>query len=518
MNMNMDKENVKPSLVRVPLKAIADKGKGKRVFVDEENFMYLKNKDKPNGVTYLHCRNKKDGTNCKVCALYKPAVDKECIYIYSKYEHNHVSHAAKADAYILESETIKKAVENPTIEPRTLYKDMIGAKLLTNVKHALTSQYNFTAKLVTERKEAGIVGDLKEPKTFKELAERYPEELKVTISDEKFLIYTGYGDEEQESLGFLVFASPFGIDLLNRSKTWLSDGTFTMPSGIFEQMYVVHGLSPDGIPYPAAYFLLADKSAKSYRAGFQQLSKLVRTGPETVIVDLEHAPMKMYMEYWPEATIETCEWHWKRALKLQLGAKGCLTYYNKHTNVQKAVDTFKALAYVPADKIVEVFDIYVEPIIAKIVSDEDERCPEEMQSYFSYIETTYIGKFNRHGRRSRPLFTPDIWSKFEAAKAGRQRTSNSCENWHSCIQSQVDTKSIWKFIEFIRKEDNLMDARHDRDLAGIRRNSQPGPLEGGSRKILVREKVERLKNMTESWGTMPIRKYLEQIVNIIKSS
>ena len=57
----MDKENVKPSLVRVPLKAIADKGKGKRVFVDEENFMYLKNKDKPNGVTYLHCRNKKDG-------------------------------------------------------------------------------------------------------------------------------------------------------------------------------------------------------------------------------------------------------------------------------------------------------------------------------------------------------------------------------------------------------------------------------------------------------------------------
>ena len=68
---------------------------------------------------------------------------------------------------------------------------MIGAKLLTNVKHAMTSQYNFTAKLVTERKEAGIVGDLKEPKTFKELAERYPEELKVTISDEKFLIYTG---------------------------------------------------------------------------------------------------------------------------------------------------------------------------------------------------------------------------------------------------------------------------------------------------------------------------------------
>ena len=85
-----------------------------------------------------------------------------------------------------------------------------------------------------------------------------------------------------------------------------------------------------------------------------------------------------------------------------------MTYYNRHTNVQNIVDLFQSLAFVPADKIGEVFDEVVEPKIAKVVSDESDLCPQELEQYFMYLESNYNGKFQRNGRRSKPRFPPDL--------------------------------------------------------------------------------------------------------------
>ena len=51
-------------------------------------------------------------------------------------------------------------------------------------------------------------------------------------------------------------------------------------------MYVIHGVSDKGIPYPAVYGLLKEKSSLSYLAMFAHVAKLVPEGPEHVIVDL----------------------------------------------------------------------------------------------------------------------------------------------------------------------------------------------------------------------------------------
>ena len=513
-----DKENVRPFRVRVPLKAIAHRGKNTYFYIDEDNFMYIKNREREDTI-YLTCRNKRSGNpelNCKVSAMFRKS-EPDYIYMMNKHEHNHVSNAARAEAYIIESKAIQNAIENPSIKPRTLYTDMIWKKdLLPNIKHALPCQSNFTKKLKVERKAAGITAEVKEPKTFLQLVEQMPEGLKTTADNDRFLVYSGYGDEENEALGFMVFASPFGLDLLKRAQTWFSDGTFTLPKGIFEQLYVIHGLSPDDIAYPAAYCLMADKSAMSYRAVFGQMKKLVPDGPEAVVVDQEQAPINMYTEFYPDTKIEACEFHWRKALRSQLGLKGVLTLYNHDVKIQNVVDMFKALAFVPVSDITKVFDEVLEPLIAKIVSDEAKPCPEQLESYFNYLEHTYVGKYGRNGRRSKPRFPVELWGKYEAVLAGRHRTSNSCENWHSAIQDQLDTRSVYKFLNWLQKEDNLMEMRMDKDQLRLKPDTPPGLLEGGSRKIYTREKAAQLLDIVQRWGTMRNVKYLTQISGVIK--
>ena len=99
--MDVDKENSNSSMVRVPLKAVCNRGKGKCVFIDEDNFMYLKNRERPNGTIYLNCRSKRNNKDkvqfdCKVSAIIRKW-DKDAIYVMKKYSHNHVSNGAKAD-------------------------------------------------------------------------------------------------------------------------------------------------------------------------------------------------------------------------------------------------------------------------------------------------------------------------------------------------------------------------------------------------------------------------------------
>ena len=74
-------------------------------------------------------------------------------------------------------------------------------------------------------------------------------------------------------------------------------------------------MSPEGVPYPAAYGLLANKGTESYRAFFSHLKKLCPDGPEHVVVDLESAPISVYREMWPGVIVEACLFHWKQALR-----------------------------------------------------------------------------------------------------------------------------------------------------------------------------------------------------------
>ena len=297
--------------------------------------------------------------------------------------------------------------------------------------------------------------------------------LKDTRIGGTFLRYADYIDES-ETKALLVFCSKFGANLLNNSNVWVSDGTFTMPKGLFVQLYVVHCQAKDGIAYPAIYGMFTDRSAATYHQFFSILKEIADKGPEFVVVDLELAPMSQYNDFWPEAVVEGCEFHVRRAFRENMGAKGILSAYNGDPHLQYVIDLFKALIFAPHDQIPRLFEDVVDPLFGQTLSalENDEPIDEHrivlpakydstnfpvmLSEYFTYLETYYIGAQNRTGKRRKAAYPPELWSKYNAVLAGRYRTSNSAENWHRQVQSSLNKfGSIWKFLDWLSQVQSL---------------------------------------------------------------
>ena len=197
------------------------------------------------------------------------------------------------------------------------------------------------------------------------------------------------------------------------------------------------------------YALLTDKTQASYDKVFSIVKEYADKGPEFVIVDLELAPMNCYRKYWPEAVIEGCEFHVRRAMRENMASKGVLPAYNADYHLQYVIDVFQALMFVPYDQIVNLYETVVDPIVNKTITamENDEpvddhhirlpskydnvNFPVQLTDYFTYLENFYIGATNRSGKRRKPAYPPEVWSKYNSVLAGRYRTSNSAENWHS---------------------------------------------------------------------------------------
>ena len=147
---------------------------------------------------------------------------------------------------------------------------------------------------------------------------------------------------------------------------------------------------------------------------------------------------------------------------------------------------------------------------------DNTRCPIQLMEYFKYLETYYIGyRYGRTSKRKSPPYPPSVWSKYNSVLAGRYRTSNVSEQWHAAIQHSINTfGSIRNFIDWISQEDCLMDVRFKKDAMQIRVDTPEGPLEGGSRRISVRDRAEMLKNLVKRFGTMPNMSYLEAVVDL----
>ena len=74
--------------------------------------------------------------------------------------------------------------------------------------------------------------------------------------------------------------------------------------------------------------------------------------------------------------------------------------------------------------------------------------------YVEYFEDTWIGRGGRFGKRSKPLYSIDLWNQFENAVRGRQKTNNSVEGWHRAFQLGMGCAhpTVHKLINFMRRQ------------------------------------------------------------------
>lgn len=85
------------------------------------------------------------------------------------------------------------------------------------------------------------------------------------------------------------------------------------------------------------------------------------------------------------------------------------------------------------------------------------------------FEDTYIGRVNRRGRKTPPLFPISIWNCYFLIEKDIPRTNNAVEGWHNCFNSLLNSvhPSIWIFINALKKENNINLFKVKQLLSGI---------------------------------------------------
>ena len=315
-----------------------------------------------------------------------------------------------------------------------------------------------------------------------------------------------------DSQALLLFLSDHGKSLLKTYRSWNMDGTFQTCPAQFSQLYFIFAITDTGKTIPAAYSLLPNK--KCYGLLFEELKKIIEETShlEKVMVDFEKGVHRQIEESFPNASVSGCLFHYKQAVRRQLGAKGCMALYNADRNFQTLVSMLYSLPFVPSHEVVHVFETVVQPFFEDCADDwTEEGYDEETGDFFKYFERTYIGLSTRTGRRN-PLFKIETWNHHcEVLKDDFVVTNNGIESFNSSRTPSIPRNaSIWSVLECLNKEDSMSKVTYMEYLRGTNQ------AHNKSRDKNNRAKTEELKSICEKWMEFDSKDYLEAIRNFYK--
>ena len=300
--------------------------KGKKILIDNHKYRYHLAKVK-NSKSWWYCTERRTQESCKSYAI----VENEIIIHRDNHSHSNQENVFKAKE--IESKHVKRAVENPYLPPRSILRDISDEMNHEQVIENMTKKESFSRKI---RRERGKV--LERPS-----------------------IPTDY-------VPFFNM-SDHGKSLLKTYRSWNMDGTFQTCPAQFSQLYFIFAITDTGKTIPAAYSLLPNK--KCYGLLFEELKKIIEETShlEKVMVDFEKVVHRQIEESFPNASVSGCLFHYKQAVRRQLGAKGCMALYNADRNFQTLVSMLYSLPFVPSREVVHVFETVVQPFFEDCADD-----------------------------------------------------------------------------------------------------------------------------------------------------
>ena len=103
-----------------------------------------------------------------------------------------------------------------------------------------------------------------------------------------------------------------------------------------------------------------------------------------------------------------------------------------------------ALAFVPAEQVPEIFDMWYNEI------------PDEFVPVATYFENTYIRGTPARGRRRavKVRYAPTLWNHYTSVLSGTARTNNASDGWNNWFQLLVGRRhpSLHAFLKELQKE------------------------------------------------------------------
>lgn len=280
-----------------------------------------------------------------------------------------------------------------------------------------------------------------------------PEQYRYTNGGELFLQYDS-GPSRLSRL--LLFATSRDLDFVAGCSHWFCDGTFSVCTPVFAQLYTVHGVHRSEAR-PAAYALLPDTEERTYRQMFDVLKSLTgRGGPLTVTVDHQPAAFRAVRSAFPDAHVRCSFFHTTQRMYRLVREVGLHRRYGDDHMFSTHVKMLPALAYVPE---LEVQTFYDEVLTTGYY---EEYAPM-LRPVVKQFEATWLGK-TEDGTYTSPAIPLYAWNCFSRMAVDEVLFEWSVERWHNVFTSEVSEAypSVWRLFDVIMKEERAQKNRLDR--------------------------------------------------------
>jgi MULE transposase domain len=270
-----------------------------------------------------------------------------------------------------------------------------------------------------------------------------------------------------------------------------------------------------GKAVPCVYALLPDKEKVTYlRVAEIMLQHLEESEEQlkvtTIMMDFEKSMNAAFRSTFEDVKIVGCHFHWKSALRKRIAAEGLMILYNSNDNFHNLVRYIWALAYVPVDQVIPIWEKFIRARISENFPEWEQDWGDAVKSFVKYIDTNWIGELNpRTKSRKRPGYPTEMWNKYEATLEGQPRTNNNVEAYNRAFSLSVPANAtVWSLVDRFLMEESL--AKQSL-LQAARGNGSPE--EKKSRTIQQASREAEFQAAVDNFGKVPLKLYLQNLLN-----
>ena len=253
------------------------------------------------------------------------------------------------------------------------------------------------------------------------------------------------------------------------------DGTFKAAPSMFHQVYSIHA-EVMGQIMPIVVALLPAKDEMTYTRMFRLLQASTHQyglllQPNTICIDFELAMMNTIREYFPDARIRGCLFHYAQALWRKVQTLGLVNRYSDDPAFNRMVRRASALPLVPPHLVDEVW-----------MTAMNEVNDPESTVFMDYVTDTWVDNISAR-------FPIEVWTQYDNIDG--HRTNNNLEAWHYALNRELGKPhpNLFRFIEILQEEQQV---RVEQQIRLLQAGQAPEQQRPAYRRVT--ERLVRLKN------------------------
>ena len=374
--------------------------RGGKILV-HEGFRYQKNKAKQDRI-YWRCWRK----TCNAFIQTEPFDIDEAnvrINIIHVSNHNHPNDTNLIETTALTQTMIEEIETDPSKPIKRVYNEVVR----NSQQDDYVPEFSGVRSRLN-RKRASLVPPIPD-NVYEVLIE---DEWAETWRGANFLCH------QDNDWGVLMFGTDENFSKLSRCQDVYIDGTFKSSPRPYKQFVTVHGKYL-GRVVPLVMCLSTGKTVGQYRQILTHVKRKVQrvTGhrwrPQRVITDFESSLLLAIQTELPNSQSQGCYFHFCQSLWRRVQELGLSGPYQRHRSLQKCIQKFMAMGYLPVALVKQNYRILsTEIATVRLV----QRFPM-LANFIQYLERNYIVDGCQ--------FTPQLWNVF--GRTSDNRTNNFVE-------------------------------------------------------------------------------------------